>query len=225
VAIHAGLTIDPLVETVLGIPDDFAWVVKYGALAELLNYDGLALDPGRAAYCQQRWEMGIAQARSAAVVLNAQINSVPAVQGGLNDTDMFSPLWQLVAGVPETVLTVGQNLLALAPPPGGGGPYAVTLDVVRNAPVPDVGGDILQISQDLYDSILDIAQHTALFKQGAGELQLAMGLLDRAASDAGIDLRRQQAQTPDRAAAFGQTQTDRRYIPEQRQAVPIPVEG
>lgn len=64
---------DPFTEVSLGVPDDFAWVVEYGALADVLNGDGLALDPQRAAYCETRWEQGIAMAKKAPVVLNAGI--------------------------------------------------------------------------------------------------------------------------------------------------------
>jgi hypothetical protein len=230
VAIQMGATIDPLVETALGIPDDFAWVVKYGALAELLSNDGLAYDPLRAAYCQQRWEAGIDMARSAAVVLNVQIGTeaggtLPVTTSGLSAADTYSPLWQLLTGVPRLVLLAGQNLMAMAAPPGGGGPYTVTCDVVRNAPVPTDPTDILQVSQDLYESVLNIAQHLALFKQGVGELELATSLLERAAKDAGIDLQLQQAAQPDRTGAFGQQQADRRSWAEQRTPIPVPVEG
>jgi hypothetical protein len=85
--------------------------------------------------------------------------------------------------------------------------------------VPTVGGDILQISQDVYDSILDIAQHSALFKEGDGQTELAMALLDRAARAAHVDLRLQQASQPARAPLVGQQQQDRRSVAEQREPI------
>jgi hypothetical protein len=42
---------------ILVFPDEFAHGVKYGALADLLNKDGRGQDLGRAAYCQQRYEL------------------------------------------------------------------------------------------------------------------------------------------------------------------------
>jgi hypothetical protein len=228
VAIETGDTLDPLVESVLGIPDDFAHVVKFGALADLLHGDGLALDPLRAAYCEQRWTQGCEQARSASVVLAARIGeldeepalAVPCRIGSLSDADRYAPTWQLVPSIPREVLVASQNLIALSPPPGGaGGPDAIFLDVVRNAPVPTADDDILQIGQDVYDSILDIAQHLAVFKEGPGQLELAMALIDRAARAAGITLRLQQASQPARAPLVGQTQQDRRAVAEQRQPI------
>lgn len=228
VSINKGAAIDPTVSALLGIPDDFAWAVKFGALADLLNGDGLALDPSRAAYCESRWQQGIDLARAYAVVLNAQISDnstspavgVPCRVGALSDADRYQPTWQLVADEPQEILLAGGNLVAVNPPPGAlGGPWTITLDLVQNAPVPTVAGDLLQISQDVYDSILDIAQHLALFKEGPGQLEMATALLERAARAAHVDLRLQQASQPSRTGLIGQTQQDRRSVAEQR--VPI----
>lgn len=220
---------DPLLSTLpsfLGIPDDWVYVVKYGALADLLSGDALALDSARADYCEQRWQQGLDQARRSPVTLSARINDVPVRIGALSDADSYSPTWQLVSGIPRSVLLAGGNLLACWPPPGAtGGPWTITLDVVQNCPVPSLPLDILQISQDVYDSILDLAQHLALFKEGPGQLDAATALLNRAARAAGITTRFQQAEQSDRAASFGQQQQDRRSAPEQlEEVVPIPVE-
>ena len=211
---------DPLVEIALGIPDDWAWVVKYGALADLLQQDGLALDVERAAYCQQRWEQGIALATAASVVVDARIDGSVVRVGPLSGQDQYRPLWQLIMGAPNTVLLAGQNIVALSPPPNGN--QTVLLDVVRNAPVPAAGGDVLQVSADLYDSILDIAQHAAVFKQGAAQVRGAIQLLERAAADAGIALSIQQASQPARQPTLAQTRTDTYQQP--RAVDPVPVE-
>lgn len=211
---------NPLVEIALGVPDDWSWVVKYGALADLLNRDGLALDTERAAYCQQRWEQGIALARVASVVLDARIDGVVARVGPLSGADQYRPLWQLVMGAPSQVLLAGQTIVALAPPPNGN--QTILLDVVRNAPVPSVGADILQVSADLYDSVLDIAQHAAIFKQGAGQIRAGIQLLERAAADAGIALQIQQGSQPARKPTLAQTRADDYQQP--RTLDPVPVE-
>lgn len=231
VSINTGAAIDPTVQTVLRIPDDFCWVVKYGALADLLNDDALALDPERAQYCEQRWQQGIDYARRSPVTLAARINNVPVRIAAVSDADSYSPLWDLIPGAPTSVLLTGGNLVALWPPPrtsgsdGAGTQWSVTLDLVRNAPVPTLPDDVLQIGQDVYDTILDIAQHLAVMKEGVGQLQTSLQLLERAARAAGITLKFEQAQEPDRAAIRGQQQQDRRSLPEQlAEVVPIPVE-
>lgn len=208
VSINKGAIVNPVASASLGVPDDFAWVVKFGALADLLQGDGLALDPARADYCTQRWEQGITMASSASVVLDGRINDVTVRIAALNDADKYSPTWQLVAGIPQGLLIAGQTLLASNPIMGGGGPYTVTLDVVRNAPVPAAPGDILEVGQDVYDAILDYAQHLAVWKEGVGQLQVAMALLRRAAGAAGVDLGIQQASQPSRAPLMNQTLQD-----------------
>ena len=225
VSLNIGAPLNSLLAAPLGIPDDFAWVVKFGALSDLLGGDALALDPQRAAYCEQRWQQGLDAARRAPVVLSARIDNVPVRIGAVSDADSYSPTWFLLPGTPKSLLLTGGNLLATWPPPGGGGPWTITLDVVANAPVPVIASDILQIGQDVYDSILDLAQHLALFKEGPGQLQQAMAFLDRASRAAGITTEFQQASQPDRAPAFGQQQQDRRSLPERLEdVVAIPVE-
>lgn len=210
----------PATSGLLGIPDDWAWVVKYGALADLLQRDGLALDPERAAYCQQRWEQGIALARVAPVILDARIDGNVVRVGTLAAADAYNPLWQLLMGVPREVATAGQTLLATIPVANGN--QTVTLDVVRCAPVPTAAGDVLQVGADIYDSVLDIAQHVALFKQGAAQLRGGLQLLERAASAANVDLGLQQAQQPARAPALAQNRTDAYQQP--RELPPVEVE-
>ncbi len=226
VSIDQGASIDPLVSSLLGIPDDWAWVIKYGALAELLQHDGLALDPQRAAYCEARYAQGVQAARAAAVVLDARINGVTCLVASLSEADTYSPLWQLLGGTPNTLLLAGQNLVASWPPPGGaGGPWTIALDVVCNAPVPAIDADILQIGQDVYDAILDLAQHTALIKEGPGQTQTAMALLERASGAAGVEIRIQQASQPARSALLGQQSQDRRALAEQLPPIAQTVEG
>lgn len=210
VSVNKGAPINSAVAASLNIPDDFAWVIKFGALADLLQGDGLALDPIRASYCEQRWNQGIEHATQAAVVLNGQIGALtPVLIDSLAAADKYSPLWQNVSGVPRRLITAGQTLLATWPPPGAvGGPWSIVLDVVRNAPVPAANGDILQVSADVYDTILDYAQHLALFKEGPGELQTALGLLERVMDEAGVEYHLQLAQQPNREALIAQTTHD-----------------
>jgi hypothetical protein len=207
VSINKGATVNPLVSATLDVPDDWAWVIKWGALADLLQQDGLALDPVRAQYCEARWQQGIEMAKKAPVVLTARIGSSVVRVNSLADADKYSPLWQLLGGAPLEVLLAGQNLLATAPV-AGSNLYTITLDVVRNAPVPSGASDVLQVGADVYDSILDYAQHIALFKEGGGQLALAQPLLERAMSAAGVEVAVQQASQPSRRPILRQQRQD-----------------
>lgn len=222
IAIQRGVALSSGVEASLGMPDDWTWVVKFGALADLLLGDGLALDVPRGTYCQQRWEQGLELAKKASVVLAGRINNVPTRLNALADADNYSPMWQLLGGTPVSLLLAGQNLVGTWPPAGAvGGPWTIGLDVVRNAPVPVLPGDILQIGQDVYDAVLDYGQHLALSKEGPGELEASLGLLNRFARAAGVDLQIQQASQPSREPLMTQTRTDEHALPRELDAVAV----
>ena len=48
----------------LTVPDDCAWILKWGILAELLDKVGRSADPLRAAYAEQRYRAGVELVRS-----------------------------------------------------------------------------------------------------------------------------------------------------------------
>lgn len=206
-AVQKGAAINSAASSVLGVPDDWTWVIKYGVLADLLQQDGLARDLPRAQYCLARWDQGIKMASVAAVVLTGFVNGSPVPLDSLASADRFWPLWQLVTGDPQRILLAGQNVVAVAPPPGGSIP-TVTLDVVQNAPVPVNPGDVLQITADMYDPLLDYAEHLALFKEGPSILNDAMPLLQNATRYAGVTLSIQQASQPSRTPILSQQRMD-----------------
>ena len=212
VSVNRGTTIAPdTLSESLGVPNDWAWVVVFGALGQLLQRDGLALDPLRASYCQQRWDHGVKMARNAAVVLNAFIGGTQAQVSSLADADFYSASWPLVPGTPRRVLTAGHTVVALCPPPGvpsGGGDYSVTLQVVRNAPIPTALSDYLQIGPELTNDLLDYAQCLALVKEGPAQIAASKSLLEQFFGLCGTTLDLQFAQQPEEAATDGQTTQD-----------------
>lgn len=221
VSVNKGVVLGSGTETILGIPNDFLWVVKYGALSDLLSNDGLALDPQRAQYCEARYKQGVELAIKATVVLATRIANITCRVSSLADADAYDPLWGLLPGVPQDILIAGQTLIATSPRAGGGSPFTITVDVVQNAPIPVNPNDVLQVSQDVYESILDIAQHSALFKDGPGALQLAMALYDKAMAAAGVSQSIQQAIQPSRRPLLRQSQQDRQTNPEVLETVPV----
>lgn len=160
--------------TLLPIPNDFIWVIQFGVLADLLGQDGQAKDPARQQYCLTRWEEGCSLARAAVSVLHADINGSQVPIGAVMDLDQFSPTWQGESGAPTQIAMAGYTTLAVAPVPDATAPYSLTLDVVRNAPLPAEDTDILQVAREAWDAILLYAQHLAAFKQGAYELQATL---------------------------------------------------
>lgn len=176
--------VDPITGVLMGIPDDFTWVVKFGALAELLNADGPAKDPRRAAYCQARWQEGIAMARVAESVLFLSIQGNPQYSESLASVDYGRPLWQNYAGNPPFMGALdGLNLLAMVDPPAGA--FPVTLDVVQNAIVPSADGDFIQVGREELAAILGYAEHLATFKCGGAEFMATLPSYQRIMALAG----------------------------------------
>lgn len=203
----------------LGVPNDWAWVVIFGALSQLLQRDGLAIDTWRADYCASRWTHGIQMAKAAGVILSGRINDTPCTLAALADADAYSSAWPMVPGNPKRILQAGHTLVGLWPPPGiptGGGTFTVTLDVVRNAPVPVALTDVLQIGPELTNDILDYAQHLATFKEGDGETEGAMALLTQFMGVCGTSIKMMQASAPNDPAKVGQTTQDTRTLEYQR---------
>lgn len=170
--------VSPSAGVLMGVPDDLVWVVKFGALADLLNADGPAKDPQRAEYCQQRWSQGIELARIAQSVLFLSINNVPMYVESLSSVDSGRPLWQNYSGNPPFMgALAGLNLLAMVDPPGGAA--SITLDVVTNALIPTADGDFIQVGREEMSVILGYAEHLATFKCGGAEFEQTMPNLSR----------------------------------------------
>ena len=214
IGVNLGAALNPSTGVLLGIPDDFAWVLKWGVLADLLSPSGPAADPARASLCAQLWQIGIQAAKQAAVVLSAEVNGVAVPTTGLSPSDFFAPAWFTTSGAPNTALVAGHNLLGLDPIPDANGPYTVTLDVVRNQPVPTLLTDCYFVGGiALTNLLLDYAQFVALFKEGTDQaLGAAQGLLQRFLDGCNIGITLDLAVTPDRPPLFDQTQQDEHQV-------------
>jgi hypothetical protein len=101
----------------------------------------------------------------------------------LSALDSFNAGWENLQGVPWISGWVGRNLLALSPVPNG--VYSISVDSVRNMPVPVVDGDYLQVGREYVDTILDYAQHLASFKMGGQEFQNTQAQFNRFIQAAG----------------------------------------
>ena len=167
----------------LSIPDDWSWVLKWGALGDLLSRESNAKDVPRAMYCERRYTEGMILMSNAAAVLSLLLNGVPMFVDGVTNGDNFNYNWQgLPQGAPGSCYTTGQNLVGFPPPDSGS--YTAAFTVVENAPVPVSGSDDIQLDRGDYDAMIDEAQHIAMFKQGGelffATLPLHQGFVDRA---------------------------------------------
>jgi hypothetical protein len=159
--------LDVTTGVLLNVPDDFAWAVRFGALADLLGKDGQASDPFRAKYGEQRWAEGIQLAKMNATLQTASINGIQVPIQSFRDADGYNAGWQNQSGTPTALLS-DSNLVALTPTPDSG-VYSVEIDAVVNAIVPADDADYLQIGREEYDAVLNYSVHLAAFKLGGDE--------------------------------------------------------
>jgi len=167
IALMSGLAFNPPAATLLGIPDDWTWLAKWGALADLLGRDSEATDRSRADYCIRRYQEGLAIMKASNWLLTATINGVPVDTPSVREMDGWSPEWQNNGTAWPSMVTAGMDFFA--PCPVGGSPRGVSMVVVGNAPIPILDTDFLQCSRDAFDVILDYAQTLASFKMGGEE--------------------------------------------------------
>lgn len=207
-----GAALNPATGVLLGVPDDYAWVIKWGALADLLSNAGPGPDPVRAGLAVQLWDLGIQSALKAAVVLAANVGGAPVQTTPLQGPDFFSPAWLASSGKPTTVLLAGQNLVALDPVPDG--VYTVILDVVRDIPIPAALTDCYYTGGvAITSALLDYAQFLAFFKEGPDQaLTAAKSLLQSFLTACGVSAALDQASTPSRRPILNQTHRDEQLV-------------
>lgn len=200
IVVNAGAELNPVTPVDMGIPDDWAWCIMWGALADLLGENGPGYDPARAQYCEERWKEGLALADAAATVVQAYWNNLPLQVVTLAELDSLNPTWQNDRGTPQYIAMAGLNIVAISPVPNG--VYSVTVDIVQNAPMPAGDSSQILIPRDVADVIVDYSQHVAAFKQVGEEFFATAPLLERTGRLAETYRRRTGAQTPDQRAMF-----------------------
>ena len=172
------VALDPAVlPTILGIPDDLTPAIKWGTLADLLGKDGIASDITRSQFCEKRYQQYVQLARLLPVVIHAQFNNtvsatttIPAtglIPATLQELESSTPNWQNTIGPPEDIILAAPNLIGFNPRVDDA--YSISLDVVRKTPMPTSDSYQIQIGREQLDTIIDYAEHLALFKVGGQE--------------------------------------------------------
>ena len=190
--VTTGATLDPVTGVILGIPDDMAWVVKWGVLSDLLAKEGPSQDLSRSVFCESRYRIGVEVALQHSILVNVQLAGSPITSDPLNDLDKARVNWQNTTGTPDTIATAS-NVIAVSPVPDG--VYAITADVVRPAPIPATDTDNVQVGREHLDTLLDYAEHLASFKLGMSDITRSEPLVKRFYQAATTDNQRLLAQS------------------------------
>jgi hypothetical protein len=172
----SGTPFAPPVPQLINLPDDWAWVAMYGALADVLSNAPEGRDAERAKYCQQRYEEGKKAMLTLPWLLQAMTGGVSIDTLGFKEIDTQWQNWEQRQPASDPQIVVGgMDLVALAPFPTTAS-VSTMLTVVQNAPVPVNDTDLIQLSRDGVDAVLAYAQHIALFKAGGADFAATLPL-------------------------------------------------
>ncbi len=175
VVLKSGTAFNPPGATLINIPDDFAWVLEYGAMADLLGRESEATDRERAAYCLKRYQDGLNLLLKTPWLMLAKVNGAAVSVDSIAAMDNYAPEWDSdPTGFGPVVVAGGVDFIAA--PVGSG----IGVTVLGNAPVPVLDGDFVQVSRSDWDTVLDLAQSQALFKMGGQEWKDGLELEARA---------------------------------------------
>lgn len=172
-ALMSGPQFAPPAASLLGIPDDWSMVAMYGALADVLGQEAESTDRARAAYCLQRYELGLETMKKSNWLTQTLVNGQVSKITPLADMDAFAINWQQSNNNLPAVIEAGMDFIA--PVPGNGASLAVNL--VANAPLLDSTGIYVQVARDDWDSVLNYAHHVAAFKLGNEEFEATTPML------------------------------------------------
>lgn len=167
--LQSGATLSAVFPTLIGIPDDFAWVAKWGALADLLGRESEATDRQRAEYCEQRYQDGLKLLSNTPWIFLATVNGITTNIPSLAAMDRYAPEWD---SDPNFTAVVLGGIDTIWSPSGMG----ILLRLLGNAPIPVEPFDYIQCSRASWDAVLSYAHFLAVFKLGGAEFQEALEL-------------------------------------------------
>lgn len=170
ISVFDGATLDPAsADTSLGLPDNVSPAVKWGVLSDVLKGDGQATDPVRVVAADRRWAEFVELGKMQSAVANVIVGGSALMPVSVFDMDAALTGWQDGQGQPSIFAVAGWNLVAFSPVPDG--VYGVSMDVVRNAPIPANDNDFVQVGLEDLQTIINYAEYCALFKVGGDDLQ------------------------------------------------------
>jgi hypothetical protein len=206
----------------INIFNDFGWVIKFGAMADLLGQEGESRDAERSAYCQQRWDEGIQLAKIMTTVLRVMINGQAVQPCDIFNLDTQVPGWQDSVGsaanelaTPNAPAFASANLMALYPVPGvtksvPDGKHSIVVDTIRNAILPINDSDWIQVGPEFESVVLlDYPFHLATLKCQGVEFQASFAAYKRMFELAMSQNQRLRANAQDFVVLSAQEEIDR----------------
>jgi hypothetical protein len=161
------------------IPDDYFWVLKFGMMADLLTKETESKDLARAQYCEQRFAEGVRMMMELPWLLQARIDNIPVDTPDFYTADSFDYEWQSNPNAQPAIIRGGIDLFAISPTIPASTSVSVTLSLIGNQSIPASDGAFVQIPREVFDVVIDEAEHLAQFKEGGAEFEQSMLLHQR----------------------------------------------
>ena len=172
IVLQSGAPFNPPTPTLLGIWNDYAWVLIWGALADLLGQESEAKDAERSAYALKRYQDGLQLMMKSPWIMLGKVNNVAVSLDSIVSLDRYDPEWDSNPSGFGPVIVVGGQDFVGAPVAQG-----IGLTVLGNAPIVDAGtGTWLQVSRSDWDCVILLAQARAAWKQGGAEFKASLEL-------------------------------------------------
>jgi hypothetical protein len=168
---QSGTPFAPPAATLLGIPDDFAYLLEYAALSDLLGRESEAKDTQRSAYFAKRYLDGLQVMQKTPWIMLGSVNGVACSVDSLEETDLYSVGWDSTPSDFGPVIVIA-GVDTFASPVGS----SIGITCLGNAPLLDSSGTYLQVSRDQWDQVLNEAQFLASVKLGGAEFMAATEL-------------------------------------------------
>jgi len=164
--------------SLVGLPDDASWLLKYRGLDDLLSGDGLSRAIELSDYSARRWQEGLELLAQYQSLLWSTINGKRMTISSLAQLTAQRPDWEGSSGTPRSLHMLNWNRFACYPVPDD--EYVLELQIVRKAPIPTADSDYIQVGREQMQAIYDYAQHIALFKCQGVEFSQSLPLLEQA---------------------------------------------
>jgi hypothetical protein len=168
---QSGTPFSPPAATLLGIPNDWAYLLEYAALADLLSREAEATDRQRASYFAKRYIDGLKVMQNTPWIMLGNVNGIACSVDALEVTDRYSVGWDLnPSDFGPVIVTAGMDFIAASVG------SSIGLTVLANAPLLDPSGTYLQVSRDQWEQVLNEAQFLASIKMSGAEFMAATEL-------------------------------------------------
>lgn len=199
----------------LGIPDEWAHAVLYGALASVFS-GGQADDPLRYQYCAQRYQQAVDAAKMARSLIRLQLANVPLPLDTMASIDAGFPYWRNQPGPPQMAGAL-YDLVGFAGIPDQS--YSVTADVVQSAPLPGLG-DAVQVGPEDIPLLTEYAICTLLLKCGGSDFTSTIGGLQHFMDACVMRNNILKVKAVSYQSTFGQWQFEQAHRPDRMESKP-----